>query len=38
MKIFVVVVILFIAMCANQGDDLAAVKTEAAPKPAIVVN
>lgn len=38
MKVYIVVIILSITLCATQGDDLRTVKTEAASKPAIVVN
>lgn len=38
MKVYIVVIILSITLCTAQGDDLGTVKTEAASKPAIVVN
>lgn len=38
MKVFIVVIILSITLCATQGDDLGTVKTEASSNPAIIVN
>ena len=38
MKVFVVVLLLSIALCASEADNKATAKTEETPKPEIVVN